>query len=62
MFRTASRSFAASVWRRAEPIAQPEAFYQHAINVSKAQGIAQRALVDGEILSSVAHFQYTYTV
>ncbi|KAF2743207.1 PALP-domain-containing protein [Sporormia fimetaria CBS 119925] len=46
MFRTASRRFTASLWRSADSLAQIEASYQHGINVSKAQGIAQRGLVD----------------
>ncbi|KAF2276528.1 PALP-domain-containing protein [Westerdykella ornata] len=46
MFRTASRRFAATVWRSAEHLAQIEAAYQTGINVSKAQGVGQRGFID----------------
>lgn len=48
MFRTVSRRFAASAWKSAESLAQIEAAYQTGINVSKAQGIASRGLLDGK--------------
>jgi cysteine synthase len=49
MFRTAVRSFAVSAWRNAESFSQLEAAHQTAINISKAQGVAQRGLLDGNI-------------
>jgi cysteine synthase len=58
MFRTAVRQF---VWtaRRAAGTVQElsvpeiEAAYRHGIEVSKAQGVATRGLVDGTLLSKI---------
>lgn len=47
MFRTASRSFTASIWRSAENLSQLEASYATGINISKAQGVGQRGFIDG---------------
>ena len=47
MFRTGVRRLAATAWRATESLSKIEAGYQHGIEVSKAQGIAKRGLVDG---------------
>jgi len=47
MFRTPIRRFAATAWRAAESVAEIDAAQQYRINVSKAQGICQRGLIDG---------------
>ena len=47
MFRTGVRRFAATAWRATENLSKIEAGYQHGIEVSRAQGIAKRGLVDG---------------
>jgi hypothetical protein len=49
MFQTASRRIAATALRRAESInvAQIEANYKVGLNVSRAQGVGQRGLLDG---------------
>jgi hypothetical protein len=49
MFQTASRRLAGTAMRRAESInlAQIEAAYKVGLNVSRAQGVGQRGLLDG---------------
>lgn len=54
MFSTAIRRFAATSFRAAgsvqeKTIAEIENAFQHGIGVSKAQGIAKRGLIDGNL-------------
>ena len=58
MFRTAVRQFAWTARRAAGTveklsIAQIDAAYRHGIEVSQAQGVASRGLVDGIVLEPV---------
>lgn len=55
MFRTAVRQFASTARRAAGTVeklsvAEIDAAYRHGIQVSHAQGIASRGLVDGALL------------
>jgi hypothetical protein len=55
MFRTAVRRFAATSWRFAGSVPeltvpQIEEAYQWGIQISKAQAIAKRGLVDGTVI------------
>jgi hypothetical protein len=61
MLRTAARHFSTTAGRAAGTIpkltlAEIESGARHAIEISKAQGIAQRGLVDGQKIHHVLSF------
>jgi cysteine synthase A len=58
MFRTAVRQFAWTARRAAGTVeklsvAEIDAAYRHGIDISKAQGVAKRGLVDGTVLTAM---------
>ena len=55
MIRTSVRRIATTARRAAETIAEMEAPQAHAIQMSRAQGIAQDGLISGESLLGVLH-------